>query len=352
MKPKILFVTEKWPQNNPALGQSSLFVTLFKSLSETGLAEMAIGHPDEWWLLRGEPFDYELLTEVAVLNTRPDIIIYSWLSCHTGEPELFGRFNPQLRTWHRIKTIAPTVRLCAIWGDSAWALSHQAINVLAPIFDLHLTLDVKHNTVPEDKFMALWGYPYSKDIFTGSPTDARFIDVSFVGSVSNRPERQKALSELKERGINVQHFGGQAEDRLSFDEYATIFKQSKITLNFSQGTSKGRAKEALLCGACLVEPETAITNIWVEPGKDYVTYKMNDKEPDYDDLAKQISYYLANSEDRIAIATHGYNTVHEKYNSQMWWEAVFTKLGFGEEVPDSDQGVNFDQLTLDRLFTR
>lgn len=352
MKPRILFVTEKWPQNNPALGQTSLYVTLFGSLQESGLADMALGHPDEWWLTKCEPFDYELLTYVANQQTRPDIIVYSWLSCHSGEPELFGPFNPKLRTWMRVKNIAPTVRICAIWGDSAWDVSHQAIHILSGVVDLNLTLDVKHTNVPEDKFLALWGYPYAQNMFFGEPTETRFIDVSFVGSVANRPERQKALEELKKRGIDVRHFGGQAEANLTFEEYATIFKQSKLTLNFSHRTSKGRAKEALLCGACLVEPDSAMTKIWVDPGTDYVTYKMGEEEPDYDDLADKIKYYLANEEERLAIAIQGHKTVYEKYDSKTWWQTVLDKLGFGNTLSLKQNKTDFNTLTLDRLFSK
>jgi len=350
MKPSILFVTEKWPQNNPALGQTSLYVTLFRSLSETGLASLIIGHPDEWYLTRAEPFDYELLTRVAKPELRPDIIIYSWLSCHSGEPELFGPFNPRLTTWRRVKAISPTIKLCGIWGDSAWQLSHQAISTLVPVFDFHLTLDVKHPDASPDKFLALWGYPYAKDMFYGDPTDARFIDVSFVGSVAGRPERAKALAELKTRGVEVQHFGGQAEGGLSFEDYATIFKRSRLTLNFSLVTSKGRAKEALLCGTCLLEPDTSMTNIWIKPNQDYIAYKMNGEEPDYDDLAEKIKYYLANESERLAIAVQGHKTVYEYYNNDVWWRTVLEKLGFGIEGVEAQNLA--DTLTLDRLFAK
>jgi hypothetical protein len=241
-----------------------------------------------------------------------------------------GMCNPKVMTWARIKSIKPHIKLVGIWGDSAWTLSQECIKHLMPYFDLHLTLDIKHPG-EHDNVLALWGYPYASNLFYGDPKSERFIDVSFVGSVANRPDRVKTLDELEKRGIKVQRFGGQLEQNLSFEEYATIFRQSRISLNFTTITSKGRSKEALLCGSCLFEPETSNTKNWLIPNKDYVAYKMNGEEPDYDTLAEQINYYLKNEKKRMKIAEHGYNTVQNEHSGMKWWTSVFNKLGFDKQ---------------------
>jgi hypothetical protein len=327
-KPNVLFITEKWPRNNPNIGETSLYHTLFASLQESKLANMAIVHPDEWLIIRGEPLDYELLTVVAQPQHSPDIIVYSWLSSQSREPELIGICNPKFMTWVRMKAINPQLKLCGIWGDSAWQVSQSYMFQLMNVFDLHLTLDVKHQGEHE-KVLALWGYPYASHLFYGDPLAERLIDVSFVGSVANRPERIKAFEELDKRGVSIQRFGGQLEQNLTFAEYASIFRQSKISLNLTTMTSKGRSKESLLCGSCLFEPDISATKNWLKPNKDYVVYKTNKGEIDYDNLALLIKEYLANPKKRLKVATQGYKTVQEKYSGIEWWKVVLDKLGFG-----------------------
>jgi hypothetical protein len=348
MLPKVLFITERWPRNNPSIGQTSLYYTLFASLQEANLARIALFHPDEWLVTRGEPLDCELLTIVAQPQYCPDIIVYSWLSPQSGEPELIGNCNPKLSTWVRIKAINPNIKLCAIWGDSAWKMSQLYLNKLINLFDLQLTLDLKHPEAPSN-VMALWTYPYASDLFTGDPQAERLIDVSFIGSVEGRPERIKVLKELENRGVTVSRFGGQLEENLSFEEYASIFRQSKISLNIATITSKGRAKESLLCGSCLFEPETSATKDWVVPNKDYIAYKMNGDEPDYDELAKQIQYYLANPKNRIKVASTGHKTVWEKYSGKQWWISVLDKLGFKEHHPTYTVELNSMEAIVDQI---
>jgi len=327
MKPKILFISEKWPRNNPAYGMSCLYPTVFTTLTETGLAEFSAIHPDEWLITQGERIDGMLLTIVGTYEDRPDIIFYSWLSSQGPEPELIGICNPRMVTWARIKTMAPNIKLCGIWGDSAWHMSQQIMRSLNSVFDLHLTLDYVFSPEPHN-YLSLWGYPLSTSIFHGDPTGQRFIDVSFVGSLGERPDRITAIQELRNRGIDVKHFGGQTEDRLTVENYASVLQQSKITLNFSTITSKGRTKEAIACGAFLLEPETSPTNIWMTPGEDYITYKMNGDTPDFDDLATKINYYLQHEDERIKVAKQGYTTMARKHSPMVWWKTVLGRLGF------------------------
>jgi hypothetical protein len=329
MLPRILFVTEKWPRNNPSIGETSLYHTLFASLEECKLANFGIFHPDEWLITNGEPIDCELITLAGRPQYCPDIVVYSWLSTQAKEPELIGNCNPKFMTWVRMKLVNPRIKLCGIWGDSLWDMSQAYIRHLLPVFDLHLTLDIKH-PAEHEKVMSLWGYPYASNLFYGEPNAERFIDVSFVGSVANRPERAKALQELEKRGIKVSRFGGQFEQNLSFAEYATVFRQSKISLNFTTEASKGRSKESLLCGSCLFEPDISSTRNWLKPNKDYVSYKSSDDgEPDYDKLAELIRFYLDNPKKRLKIANSGYKTVQENHSGKQWWTSVLDKLGYG-----------------------
>jgi len=324
MKPRVLFVTEKWPSNNPEFGLTNSYHNLFDSLDTTGLAEtIAILHPDQWFQTHAEVATEELLTLVA---EGIDVVVWTWLVSPSAPTDFFGPFNPSVRTFDRLKRINPNVKICAVWWDSAWTVSQQMIQVLYNVIDLHLTIDYSFESAP-DKIMPLWT-PQSPRLYYGDPRSERPVRVAHAGRLDNRPERVKALEELGKRGIEVTHAGGQKEDALSREAYAEQFRQSQIMLDFTPVLHKGRAWETTLCGALLVAAETSQINRWFVPKVHYITYKMNGDEPDYDDLAEQLHYFLALPGERIMVATNGHGLAHHKYTAHHWWTTVLTKLGW------------------------
>jgi len=333
LKPNVLFVTEKWPSNNPEFGLTNSYHNLFDTLALTGFAEEhRVLHFDDWFLQNGEKADSELLTIVA--EHKVDIVIYTWLVGKLGPSDPIGPFNPDILTFHRMKRINPKLRTCTIWWDSTWETSQHMIQLLYPYVNLSLTMDYTFKDSPES-LMAMWT-PQNPELYYGDPVSERPIDVAHAGSLDNRPERVKAFAELQRRGIVVSHSGGQREDKLSAQDYAGYMRNCKIMLDFTPYHHKGRAWETTLSGTMLMAAKTSQLNRWFIPDVDYVAYEMNGEEPNYDDLTKKIKDYLRYPKKRLEIAANGWKRATEEYNYKKWWSKVLGKL---EWQPNEEQAV-------------
>ena len=315
LKRHVLFVAEKWCDRNPAMGSSNNEHNLFGSLATSGLATQDRFHFDEYCLQYNHTCDAALLR--LCMETKPDLLFFSWCG---------GRYDPKWETLSiiRRKLGIPVV---AIW----WEVSDIIESVL-PHVNLNVVLHssyLKKTNHPE-KYLLMWTPQDSKVYY--NPNIKRDIDISFIGSM-NRPDRQKGIPMLKDSGINVYQSGGQREYRLSIDEYARFYMRSKIALNFSCGEywnnynilsyihhAKGRIFEATLCGAMLLEAENPETRIWFEPMIDYVPFA-NEV-----DLVEKAKYYLEHDLEREKIAANGHRKAKEKYNSEMFWRIVFTRI--------------------------
>jgi len=324
-KPKVLFVTEKWHANNPEFGLTNSYHNLFETLSESRLASnIRVLHFDEWFVRTGEKADSELIT--VVTEHKIDVVVYTWLTSQIGPTDSVGPFNPGLTTWLRLRRLNPNIKICAVWWDSTWPPSQQMMSYLYPYIDLNLTIDYTFDDAPE-KVISMWT-PQSPKLYYGDPSSDRPIDVAHAGRLDARPERRLALEALSERGIVVAHSGGQKEDRLAPDDYGKMFRTSKIMLDFTPHLHKGRVWETTLSGALLLAADTAQINRWFIPGEEYATYKMEGEEPNFDDLAEKICYYLDRPEERLRIAQNGFLRANKDYSHIAWWSTVLGKLGW------------------------
>jgi len=319
MKPHILFAIEKWCDYNPAMGNSPNDSYLIGSLEASGLATYERLNFDEYYYFHKKEADNFLLD--ICLNSRPDFVMLSWYGDNTP-------YNPKLKTIDEIHNKF-NIPIVAIWYDSVAPQSQVFPETLLPVVDLNIVVDSTtaylQKTRQPEKCLPLW-VPHDPRIFN-NPNLERDIELSFVGSVnSNRfPLRQAAIDTLRKNGIEVYQTGGQREKRVTIEEYANIYKRSKIALNFSKNSlfidqTKARIFEATLCGALLLENENSETKKYFEPMVDYVAFK------DFDDLVDKVNYYLRHDDDRTRIAAHGYQKVTEKYNNINFWKSIFSKI--------------------------
>lgn len=325
IKPRILFVTEKWCDCNPNSGITNSEHNLFGSLEASDLATQDRLHFDEYYYKYNRSADRALLEKC--LEFQPSLIVITWL------PE-GSIFNPKWETLRLIKSKLK-IPIVAIWFESiSKSLNMNIAEKLLPLVDLNIVLDsttayLEATNNPE-KYLPLWT-PQDPRIFYNSDRE-RDIDISFVGSIhrQNDTERRNGIAALKAEGIQVFQAGGQRENRLSVDEYAEIIRRSKITLNFSNvgydntgGPTvqcKGRVFEATLSGAMLLESENSETAKWLEPMVDYVPFR------DTADLVEKAKYYLENHSEREEIAARGYKTAMEKYTADKFWKSVFDRV--------------------------
>ncbi len=325
-KPHVLIVAEKWCDYNPACGISPSEHSFWGPLEASGLATFDLLHPDELHLEQQQSIDATLLRKC--IETKPDLLFIIFL--------VHDSLNPKFETLLTIRSEFK-IPIVTWWGDTNVTDIMRLAEVYSPFVDLTLAGDstsfyLEHAKRPE-KYMVL---PHGKDprVFY-DPKRERDIDVSFVGTV-DRPERQAALATIRSLGIEVFQTGGQREKKLTIQEYAEIYMRSKVTINLveygGQSIDKinGRIFESTMCGTLLLEPEWSNTKKWFEPMADYVPYR------DYSDLADKIRHYLANKQERLAIAEHGHNTAMQRYDGKNFWSILLQKAA-EFRVPDCEE---------------
>lgn len=314
--PHVLFVAEKWCDCNPAAGPTNNEHNLFGSLAATGLASQDRFHFDEYYIAHGgAACDGPLLEHCR--QTRPDAVILTMVA---GLPH-----NPSVDTIAHMQSMG--IPVVAIWFDTAGPQPLGLPEALVPHVEFHVVLDSTraylHKTGQPDKYVALWT-PQEPNLFH-DPGLARDIEVSFVGSMHNRPDRISAIDALRGNGIPVHQTGGQREQLVSPQDYANILQRSRITLNFGRNApgyeqAKGRIFEANLCGALLLEEDNPETSHWFAPTTEYVPFG------DHGDLIAKVRHYLAHEDERRAIAANGHKKAVELYSADQWWRCLFAKL--------------------------
>ncbi len=198
------------------------------------------------------------------------------------------------------------------------------------------------------------------DIY-GSITESvkKEIDISFVGAWS-RP-RQKIISALKNKGINVECYGsGWPNGRISLDKMVEIFSSSKINLalnpapgyfnknslgrllfkrfmnkivldfhiwrNFKSFLHRGivqikaRHFEISACGGFLMTAMADNLGDYYKIGEEIVAYKNTNE------LIEKIKYYLKNDEERKKIAQAGYLRTIRDHTYQKRFAEMFKKI--------------------------
>lgn len=322
-KLNVLFVTEKWCDCNPKLGATNSEHNLFNSLRKSDLAKESFFHFDEYYITYGKAGDDSFLNECIV--SQPDVIVLTWWP---GTDEYFSHYNPKLSTLI-IAHFILKIPIVAIWFDSADHRIMQMAEKILPFVDLSVVVDsstafLKYAHTPK-KYLALWT-PQDPSLYF-NPLLTRDIEVSFVGSTYEYPERLAFLSALKQSGIDVYIDGGQRERFLSVEEYAQVFRRSQIVLNFSQGGRsaqyqqlKGRVFEATLSGALLVEQDNVETQKWFTPELDYISFT------DTNDLVEKVRFYLDHPQEREKIAESGYKKASSKYTGKIFWETIFAYI--------------------------
>ena len=306
-KPHILMIAEKWNGHNPEFGPTMMDWVFFGSLEASGLATYDRLNHDEF------PNQYSLDKEVLnmCLKNKPNLIfIASWLLSPL-------RFKTMTTIKEQLR-----IPIVVVWGDS---VNHmEEAESLLPYVTFNIPLEspsyyLQVTNQPE-KYLPATFTPLDPRIFY-NPDMRRDIDVSFVGTMQGHPDRYAGISALRANGIAVFQSGGHEENRLSIDEYALVYKRSKIALNFCYHPNgrvqvKGHVFEATLCGAMLMEADNPDTAKLFEPMVDYVPFK------DEKDLVDKVKYYLAHDAEREEIAANGHKKVNEKYSARMFWKTV------------------------------
>lgn len=170
----------------------------------------------------------------------------------------------------------------------------------------------------------------------------RDTQISFIGSVLNRPDRAFNLAALWSAGVDVKRLGGGEYGVTSISRYANCLKRSLITLNFTSAISfqhiNARTSEALLCGALLMESDGADTGKLLEPYKHFVPFEEPfhiDETPPHNlvmrsgrSLVDKIIYYSGPGRaEAEQIAAAGQARAVELFDGRIFWESMSRLAG-------------------------
>jgi hypothetical protein len=305
----ILFVMEQWCDCNPDCGPSGTHHFYLETWKHCNLGEIREVNYD------GQPAQETMDRVLAMCaERRPDLVFFT---------ECWGRASATglAPLWPILQGLG--VPVVTVWHDTARATVWRDL----PGIRLNIVADLPQVSIPVHNGLALW-VPQNPELFFDT-TIPRDISVLYAGS--RAPNMKPGLMEwLKLLNFPIMLIGGPREDKLSWSEYAAIYRRAKIGLNFCKLPDgvpqvKCRVWETINSNAMLLEEANPETAKWLRPGVDYVEFH------DQRDCEEKIRYYLAHDNERQAIAMSGYRRAMIDYSPRKWWETVLEAIGL--ELP-------------------
>jgi hypothetical protein len=315
---KILFVTEKWCAGDPQFGPSNLRHNIFNTLEQSGLeVNYECVFMDEHLLQFKEPIDATLISKCHF--NPPDLVVFS---------PLMYTHSPHECTLDPVTLSKLGVPVVTLWWDTSYTNRMEVADEFARYSALSLIFDRNdYETVYPHKYLH-FPHPHDAKIFN-NPRGSREIDVAFLGTTIGHSKRQSGIQALRNAGIEVCQGGGQYGRRLDIRQYAEMYQNAKIVVNFSWTYDtipvvtpyqlKGRIFEAALCGAMVLDSENPYSKLWFEP-EELVTFSSEE------DLVEKVKHYLEFEIIRQTTAYQGCKKVQDAYNPRRFWETVLQKV--------------------------
>lgn len=272
-----------------------------------------------------------------------------------------NQLSPQ--TLDGIKKSASGTPSVAWMCDDKWRWQNFS-KILAPHFDYIITTDPdavsRYKSIGYTKvFLSQWGfdqkvYHYKKL--------KKFYDLTFIGGIS--PWREYVVNHLRKKGFSITCFGtGWENGRVTTQEVAEIYNQSKIVLNLSNSIQfnlpfilnikplqikttlketifhslpglvefiisqkrkediKARFFEVTGCGAFLLSYDVEHIENYLTPEKDFAVYH------DLNELESKARYYLLHDKQRQRIALQGFERSHREHTYKRRFEGIFAEIG-------------------------
>jgi hypothetical protein len=174
--------------------------------------------------------------------------------------------------------------------------------------------------------------PQDSRVFYPDPNVQKDIDISFTGSLNHSwNDRNVVIEKLRNAGFNVVAGGGRGpgHDNLPIEEYANMFRRSKICLNLSYGHGgkpqrKGRSFEIAASRAFMLTncPQmfSGVGGTWFDENVHYASFDDNN-------LIDKVRYYLDHPEEREVIANNIYNHYMSWYAPNHFWSEILNICG-------------------------
>ena len=320
MKPKVLFVREKWSDGNPGLGKSDGNY-MIPTLESSGVGEEPVIFYYDEGLGKSEAgtIDEQLL-KIAD-HVKPDLIVFSHLLS-------WGEQNIRRETFSALRHCG--MKVVGVWHEGVAPDVIRVADEMIDCVDFHVVLDtkeqhLKHTKFPE-KYLGLYD-PRDPAAFSdpGLPRDRL---MSFVGTMLGRAHRCFGIAMLWANGIPCDTIGREG-GIMPPEQYVDLLRRSKMGVNFADAGNgdtrhyKGRVAEVLLCGACLFERKNPEIQNILEPFIDYVEWET------FEDLVDKVRYYARFEDERARIAERGKAKAQELLTGKVFWKAIFERAGVG-----------------------
>jgi len=221
------------------------------------------------------------------------------------------------------------IPIFTIWWDSAGEELATKLKEYERFTYCNVFMDKKQDAlISGNKIINMGFTPQAISLFNPY-NNVRDIDVAFLGSVnsyrSNRLPYIRAINELAKSGFKCMVGGGTSDQRLTMEEYASIFRRSKIVVNFSmsvgdQHQCKGRVTEAIRSGALLLESENDETARKFVRYRDYIPFQSPE------DLHEKLKHYLSNDAERLDITSQAYVTCQSCCTGDIFWKKILKEL--------------------------
>jgi hypothetical protein len=173
-----------------------------------------------------------------------------------------------------------------------------------------------------DNHLFLWA-PQDENLYRFKEIKEKSRQIAFLG----RPflQRGNDLMYLKSKMPYFHFGGGQREQKLSCEQYASEVADSKIIINFPNhalGFSqlKSRVIESIICGSVVLERKNESTSRLFEPFSDYIEYKS------LDEAVEKAEFYLASEGLLQEIANKARAKYLENYSAKKYWDLVVQNL--------------------------
>lgn len=235
--------------------------------------------------------------------------------------------------------------------DDSWKFSQHS-RFVAPHVDLCVTtyaeLLPEYRKIEAAAVASGWAIP---EFWKGEviPANECRYDVSFVGTA--QPVREAMVAALLAQGIEVACFGhGWPAGAVAPESIPEIFRQSRISLNFSNSTGtnqvKARVFEVTGAGGFLLTQSAAGLEAVFELGREVAVFT------DMEDCAGQIRHYLSSPSVRDQMARAGNNRTLTEYTYVERLRQVLAALPSRPLLPATGAAAGADFEAVVRRHTK
>ena len=167
---------------------------------------------------------------------------------------------------------------------------------------------------------------YEKLLGNKNNLNINLSEVCFVGA--NISDRSEYIYKLKQEGVKISVFGkGWPNGELSQKDMVQVYKNSKISLNFSKTYSdknlkqlKGRAFEIILAGGFLLTEHNDELLDYFEIGKEIDSFS------NVEECKEKIKFYLEKSNLRKTMQVNALKKCYSMFNFEKAWSSFINKI--------------------------